>query len=89
LYYKILIFGKPILIMPDGKQTFQNPIVIKNYRGFVIRKYTKIQLRIGIEEAKKVIDAKLDFGMSVKDAIKRNIILCENCKGVEVVSLKK
>lgn len=74
--------------MSNNESSFQNPIV-EVYRGFNIRKYTKIQIRLNITEARKVIDAKLDYEMSAKDAILNKKILCGPSPGVLIMSLKK
>lgn len=65
--------------MNEPNKKFSNPVVIKDYRGHTIRKYTKIQIRITVEEAKTVIDAKLDQDLSAKEVIARRMILCPEC----------
>ena len=65
--------------MPESNKKFTNPVVIKDYRGFTIRKYTKIQIRITVDEAKRIIDAKLDHDLSAKQVIEKRMILCPEC----------
>lgn len=88
MYYKKHILAKPFQTM-DSTQKFINPVIIKNYRGFTIRKYTKIQVRITVEDAKKVIDAKLDRDLSVKQVIEKKIILCPDCPTEQITPERK
>lgn len=66
-----------------------NPIIIEDYRGYAIRKYTKIQIRVNVKEAKKIIDAKLDHDMSARDAIINNVILCKSCIENSILPVKR
>lgn len=61
----------------------KNPI-IGYYRGLPYRASNIVYLRVNICEYKKFIDAKLDFGYSQKEAIKKTNIMCEPCNGVSV-----
>ena len=59
-------------------QRFFNP-VLETYKGKQIRKYNVIHLRVGIDEYKKIIDAKENLGLSEKAAIQRGIAICPPC----------
>jgi len=74
--------------MPESNKKFTNPVVIKDYRGFTIRKYTKIQIRITVDEAKRIIDAKLDHDLSAKQVIERRLILCPECPQGLILPIK-
>lgn len=60
------------------KKKIENPIV-EVYRGVSIRKYPLMFIRPSIPEAKKIIDARLDFGLSLKNAIKSKKVFCYPC----------
>jgi hypothetical protein len=49
------------------------------YRGVLIRQYPIVKFRVSVPEMKRVIDAKLDRGISAKNAIKNKMVFCEPC----------
>ncbi len=64
--------------------SFKNP-VIETYRGFPIRKYPKVQLRISVQQMKAIIDVRLDTGVSERRAIKKLNILCSSDSPIQIV----
>lgn len=68
---------------------FNNPVIIENYRGFKIRKYCTIKIRVNHFEAKKFIDMKIDSELSAREVLQISSKPCENCKGICVHSFNK
>jgi hypothetical protein len=62
---------------------WKNP-VIEMYRGERIFKYNRINLRVSAVEKKRLIDAKIDFGLSERQAIEEKGILCP-CSGPVII----
>lgn len=62
-----------------------NGDLIEIYRGEKIFKYPIVPIRISIPEAKRVIDAKKDCGMSAREAIESKIILCPQCTEPKII----
>lgn len=67
---------------------FSKNKILENYRGVNIREYPCLVLRITVPEMKKIVDLKLDFGMTAKEAIESKKVLCRDCNKIEVVSYK-
>lgn len=65
-----------------------NPIV-ETYRGIHIKKYPMVQIRVSVWQMKKIIDAKLDFGLSEKEAVSRLNLFCECSQSVQIVRYGK
>ncbi len=63
--------------MPDKER--KNPI-IETYKGVPIRRYPRVYLRVSVYEMKRFIDAKVDLGISEKEAIKSLDIFCKKSK---------
>ena len=68
--------------LPSSKK-FDNP-VMEVYRGKKIRKYNTINIRVSYNEMIRFIDAKIDSGMSEREAIVKLGILCP-CAGPIVI----
>lgn len=49
------------------------------YRGHAIPLYPMVRMRVSIDEMKLFIDAKLDYGLSAKNAIKSKKVFCIDC----------
>lgn len=64
-----------------------NPIV-ENYRGVNIRQYPRVYIRVSIYEMKRIIDLKLDKGLTEKEAIKNNNVLCATSPTFEIRKIK-
>lgn len=56
-----------------------NPI-IETYRGCPVRKYNVLRIYITVGEMKKLIDARQDQRLSIKEAIHKGIILRQHEK---------
>jgi len=65
-----------------------NPIV-ETYRGIPIKKYPMVQIRVSVWQMKKIIDAKLDFGLSEKEAVSKLNLFCECSQSVQIVRYGK
>lgn len=59
------------------------------YRGVVIPKYPLVAIRVSIVEMRRLIDARLDFGLSTRESLEANKIICKDCRGMEVTSFKR
>jgi len=57
----------------------KNPIV-ETYKGVPIRKYPRVYLRVSVYEMKRFIDAKVDLGISEKEAVMSLDIFCKKTK---------
>lgn len=62
--------------MADKKYTY-SPVEI--YRGIEIKRHPKVFIRVSVSEMKKLIDARLDMGMSAREAIASTNIICKKC----------
>lgn len=62
----------------------ENPVV-ETYRGVPIKRYPLVQIRISTYQMKKIIDAKLDLGLSEKEAVLRLNLFCECSQDVQVI----
>ncbi len=62
----------------------ENPIV-ETYRGKEIRKYPMVQIRVSVWQMKKIIDAKIDLGLSEKEAIAKLNLFCECSQGIQII----
>lgn len=49
------------------------------YREHPISLYPMVRMRVSIDEMKLFIDAKLDYGLSAKNAIKSKKVFCNDC----------
>ena len=62
---------------------FDNPVT-GHYRGYPIKKYNVIQIRVSGNEYRHFIDAKIDHGLSARSFIERGGALC-NCSGPLII----
>lgn len=62
---------------------FFNPVT-GHYRGYPIRKYNVIQVRVTEKEYRQFIDARKDQDLSARDFIERGGALC-NCSGPLII----
>lgn len=81
LCHKIFIFGKPIQMSNPSNSTW-NP-VMEIYRGVPIKKYPLIRINVSQTEMKKIIDMRLDEGLSARDIVENGRLLCP-CKDLLV-----
>lgn len=61
----------------------RNPI-IDTYRGYDVRLYPQIKIRVSPYEFKRFIDAKLDNNMSAMEAIKNKKVFCKDCNDIGI-----
>lgn len=58
------------------KIKFDNPVV-EIYKGVKVRKYNKLQIRVNQFEYKRIIDARIDLGLTGRSAIEKvNLFPC-------------
>ncbi len=75
--------------MNNQKEVKHKNPVIEYYRGFPIKTYNLIFIRVTIPEYKRFIDAKIDKGLSQKESIKQLNILCKPCNQINPIKLNK
>lgn len=63
------------MVMPSGSKS--NPVV-EVYRGVKIRKYPIVKLRTSQKEMKRIIDAIIDYDLSIREVF---AIQCMPCEG--------
>lgn len=59
-----------------------NPVV-EIYRGTPVKKYPVLRINVSQTEMKKIIDMRVDKGLSSRDIIERGYLLCP-CNDVEI-----
>lgn len=67
-----------------GKKYHQSNPVIETYRGFEIRKYPMLRIRVDVTTYKEIIDARIDTGLSDRQILGYSSKPCESCKTSKV-----
>lgn len=59
---------------PKSRYDFSNPVV-EVYRGVPVKRYSRVDIRVNVTEMRRIIDAKIDEGLTAREAIQKRRII--------------